>query len=1054
MDFETGDGLIGLKESLSAHAEATEWPTSDLDPDEYARDNDLTVDSLRDPWPDCIDHRLLATISPLVQDGGLFEVEGLPECLFREVIPAPEQLQMSAPSLKLIQEVCKSVAEPEVAGLMAELRSAVSSEPKPVSKFEVPVLRTDHETDCRQLARRIALFRDDHLADHRLPLHPVNDEMGESVEFSAKAKRGDEAVMKGVEGESLEMTRGTFLFLSQCLKTDRAEADIRAFLDEAYTYKGVRSREHLTPPLSPQLQPSDEYYIPDPETCELPIPSSSSSAALAAELDAAESNILKDDIQFWATAVSQQIPSPERYNDLDIPAMLKAGDLSAPSPFSSPHPPPRSLKMDVPLLPNSSNTKDEHPHPTRVLTAEDLAQAKTFIDSSDTLSAGPGDRSDEQFAEFLRAQAAAVARAAEQEKLQPLDGTLRMPVRVMDFSLPAPEWGACCACSPADMFRWIQKATDTVWQSPRWPANKLAEQAMVWRPLAHMDRAVAAREGISCDARVLGGFVGVPGEEEVWRSEDLVEKNRGLVFRRPRDDCDSEVDVEEEMYEGWESPGVSEVPIGRPYQPEIYQPEKQPRQLLLDEPSRTQLTPSSLDSPSMPDVHHSRLYQPELHQPEKQRRLLLDEPPRTRPTPSSDNMALQSLRTPTAQTQTPVPPLQDLSTLWRARKRTLDEMEQQRRPTPEPTNLLAGFLGQHVDSAPLIQNFIQITTAHKKPKLTNSSFFGTPTPAAAPPTKLNKEEAARLMPPPPKPVLAFSPEITPPAIPPKVIVSHHLTKEIVHHIKTALPTLVLIERDYSIHPPTNNIPMDEADLTISPATGLLFTTMVHLRQRPAPIPGSTTPPIFRHLLTTVAARYERLVVLVCEATKHSDTVNPLSQSDAKALAEAQGLAAGTPGVQLLYVGGGYRTMGRWAAHVICAHAHEAAAEQKLVLAVETGWEVFLRRAGMNAYAAQVALGRLKVPDGEAAMGGGGGRRYGLPLLVGMEAEEREEVLGAALGGTRVLERVGRVVDGGWGRGGGLVGYRGGAPAGGYGGVGGRGAHGVGASPGGYRGMGM
>lgn len=794
------------------------------------------------------------------------------------------------------------------------------------------------------------------------------------------------------------------------------------------TAQQVRSREHLTPPLSPQPPPSEEYFVPDDETCEIPVSSSDKDAALAAELEATESHIFQDDIQFWATAVSQQIPSPERYNDLDIAAMIKAGDLSGPSPFSSPKPPPRNLKMDVPLLPNSSNSKDETP-PTQILTAADLAQAKAFIDSSDTVSAGPGDH-DEQFAEFLRSKAAAIMRWAEQEKLQPLDGTLRMPVRVMDFSVPAPEWGAC-PWKPADMFRWIQKGTDTVWQSPKWPANKLAEQAMVWRPLAHMDKMVAVEERVECEPRLFNMFLGRPSEDELMISEDLVEKNQGLVFRRPRDDCDSEIDAEEDLYQ-------------------------------------------SLDSSDMREVHQGRLSQPGLSQPdlyrqEKQHRLTLDEPPNSRVTPSSDTMPLQSLRLPPPRTPTP---REDLSALLKARKRSLDEMEQQRRPRIASTNILSGFLEQHVDSAPLISNFIQISNAHKKPKLTNNSFFGSPTPPTASPatlaTKRSKEEAARLMPPPPKPVPAFSPPIVPPAIAPKVIVSFALSKHLIQHIKTALPTLTLIERNYTAHPPTDNTPMDEADMTISPATGLLFTTMVKLRQKALPGSAGTgrSNNPFHHLLTTVASRYERLVVLVSEGNKHSETMSPLSRSDAKALAEAQGLAtaaaAADTDVQLLYVGGGVETLARWAAHVVCRHAHEAAGEQRLVLAVETGWELFLRRAGMNAYAAQVSLGRLKVPDGQPAMGGAGGRRYGLPLLVGMSGEERARELGAALGGTRVLERVGRVVGGGWrprgGGGGEVQAYGAGDPRGGYGGAGAAGAsrlaYGVGASPQGYRGMGM
>jgi len=85
--------------------------------------------------------------------------------------------------------------------------------------------------------------------------------------------------------------------------------------------------------------------------------------------------------------------------------------------------------------------------------------------------------------------------------------------------------------------------------------------------------------------------------------------------------------------------------------------------------------------------------------------------------------------------------------------------------------------------------------------------------------------------------------------------------------------------------------------------------------------------------------------------------------------------------------------------------------QDLLLPMETNWELFLRRAGMNAYAAQVALGVLKVPDGEPAMGGA--QLHGLPLFVMMHPEERVSALESAMGGRILLDRVSGILDEPW-----------------------------------------
>jgi hypothetical protein len=329
-------------------------------------------------------------------------------------------------------------------------------------------------------------------------------------------------------------------------------------------------------------------------------------------------------------------------------------------------------------------------------------------------------------------------------------------------------------------------------------------------------------------------------------------------------------------------------------------------------------------------------------------------------------------------------------------------------------------MSDYTDFAPLLDNFAEMNFP-KKQKLTHSSFFAPP--VTTPPfARLKDDEAAKLMPPPPKPVPALAPDITPPEPPPRIVVSSTTSKLITLQLEKLLPGIVLITRDYDKHRPSIWVPgarspnLDEADIVVSPATGILMTTMIELRQRA--LPGQTIGNhsiSFCRIVENVAVRHERLVVLVSEGNKHSETANPLCQSDARALAEFHGFAAGlqTCDVQAVYVGGGVETLAKWVAAKICEYANEAVAVRDMLLPVETFWEVFLRRAGMNVYAAQVVLGRLKVPDNRPAVGGGRGQVFGLPLFVMMSPRERIRLFEGLFGGRRVLERVSEAIDECW-----------------------------------------
>jgi len=260
--FRTGDDVIALKESL---------PYSDPDPDpdadesirsrpreadEYARWNGLTVDTfLDDPWEEAtapVDNGediISATLDHYLEPGCLFELdEDLQECLFRAIIPTPEQPDLSAGSLRLIQEACKTSKEHEVWALMEELCFLETSEQKRL-KLEPPLLATDHDRDCRRVAHKLKALAQAPVSSHGLSPIPTEAGSGEGLEFSDAEKKGDAELMEAFGKETLEVTRESLLFLVESLRTEWTDGDRQDLFESVSTYKGVWAP---TPPISCQ----------------------------------------------------------------------------------------------------------------------------------------------------------------------------------------------------------------------------------------------------------------------------------------------------------------------------------------------------------------------------------------------------------------------------------------------------------------------------------------------------------------------------------------------------------------------------------------------------------------------------------------------------------------------------------------------------------------------------------------------------------------------------------------------------------------------------------
>ena len=677
----------------------------------------------------------------------------------------------------------------------------------------------------------------------------------------------------------------------------------------------------LTPPIVSDLEPSC-YFIPSPETCHFPIPSDSSSS-LNAELKDVEEVFFG---QVNDDSILSSSPLPSALLPVSSPPLH---EFLLPRPDSVR---PDDLKLELPLLCN------EPANDAALVDPLEMGQVIKSVPQSDVDDTSKATETIESAIKIeLESAETRVMRSIEQEQLDPEDARARVPVPVMDFSIPEPEWTRLRSDANA-LFNYIREVNASAFNIPKWPTNRRAEDKMRWLPLATGAGRISTDEKPDIDDGILERFLVCPSDSEMITRRDCV----------------------------WRRPGIT---------------------TLLDN-----------ESDDEEDV------QPILAEVE----------------PESELMAAvrerKNLMTQGAGSQATVLRLQ-------ASQEGFTQMSRKRFPGDfdnEPP-ILAG--DDSAAATTLLENFMNLH-ARKKPKFIRSPFFTKVEEEATKPTdharlpRIAEETPAGPLTAPPS---AQIPSVKAPSAPVKVMTSMHLQPETARGLEHLMPSVSVVQRDYSAHNTSVWHPGSvcrsevipalaiEADITVSPVTGLLITTMIKVRQRP--IPGADGRSMLRVQIEKVSLRYERLIILVSEGNSN-DTMADMSPSAVTAFVELQGFIDSLDtSTSMYYVAGGDKALMSWVASLICRYSHEALGVQHFLYPDETYWELFLRQAGMNVYAAQVISGILKPPDDslEAARSG----KYGLPGFIKMSAEDRVARFAPVLGGRRVLDRVSQVIDGSW-----------------------------------------
>jgi len=251
-------------------------------------------------------------------------------------------------------------------------------------------------------------------------------------------------------------------------------------------------------------------------------------------------------------------------------------------------------------------------------------------------------------------------------------------------------------------------------------------------------------------------------------------------------------------------------------------------------------------------------------------------------------------------------------------------------------------------------------------------------------------------------------------------------RTLIIELKHLYTDLSFIERDFStLKPPLCN----EADIITSPSTGLILTTLQKIKQKP--LPGQETLYYgIKERLIDLSVRYEHLIVLVTESSSVSGVTRHLDDNDCVALSEMMGFVAVLDAdVQVLYVPGGNKELAIWTVYCIAQFRFDFAVsigrsdwkQEPRLIEDETLWEQFLRRAGLNAFAAQAVLAELREPDELCQSTGGevsssesasSADTY-LRAFLRMPPDDRIRRFEMLLGGRKVLTRVNQALEQKW-----------------------------------------
>ena len=660
------------------------------------------------------------------------------------------------------------------------------------------------------------------------------------------------------------------------------------------------------------------------------------------------------------------LPETESLGDIYSPLKGIKDPPSSPPPFRQR---PRDLKVDVPLSPPHS----DRPPPWKRKSVTFSETLPDLIPELPPPIARPENISSDDVNAFIQETIKPIAlkaeRAIEQEQLQEADTVLRIPVPVMDFSLPIAPWTVKSHVPKAynedkEMKNTLTEMKALHFSKHGWPTSAQAERELKWAPFPVALGKVDTNESIPDDGSV-EEYILPPERVDIatltWKPDGL------RIFDEL---ADSDVELEEGDF------------------------------------------PEAKDLNSLVRKRKLELEEEGLVSPQSDGYM------------EADDDRLQSKQKAVVTVMEP----SDIAN--KTAKETTSKCTKQE-----------DFFDNSFSALGALEDYMNIRKGHlTRRKLTSDHYF-TKTCQLSEPSKPNElrppESEYQINLPVPSPLTADLPSpvltVSTPCwfiISAPFLANRRLSRQVQH----LYPSAEFIDRDFNLHQQDNlqqrsqskvnarkidfETIADEADMLLCPSTGLIWTSLQMIKQRS--LPGQISRSAVRERILRTSPRYERLLVLVSQ----NRNTNPKSDistgaqffddDDGTAFAEFTAFCSNLPDeVQTLFVAGGEEDLARWIVAAMAKHGMSADQGIKL-LQDETLWEVFLRRAGLNAFAAQAILARLKAPDqNEVDTVDTQETNFGLTAFVKMSVEERYTQFETLLGGRRLLGRVSQVLDASW-----------------------------------------
>ncbi|KAF3043972.1 hypothetical protein E8E12_002913 [Didymella heteroderae] len=861
-------------------------------------------------------------------------------------------------------------------------------------KLELPILQTDAELDMLNFGTRIDPdFKD---LRTRLPSEDLDEENDEGFGWPAKYSAYPLQCDAKIKSEKLAMTRDALTLLQDAVKDDFSTQDREELMVEETKRKSHLVPRHLTPPLLP-LSPPVTPYIPSSPANQLPvIPESSDS--ITAEAKALEQQIMAKDSLIRRHSGS----SDSMLLDVaDLDALFDAQDEQAVSPIF-----PDRITAVLKSKRKADELRVEGPLTPPILSDSPMKKLKSvtfsnMIQVGDSVQPWSGDNpssdshsATEELIKEIEPIVKEANRKVENEKLTGADTISRVDIPVLDFALPVAPWDEY---SQRKEQKRRPDITELEAQTRFLQCVKRDDlkSATVWRGVSDIDLRwgwfASPSSTIKLNEKLHGEieFSKIQAElktgniatstNEVWKKDGL------RVLNEEEDDGEDDIEVAEFEDRNDMEALVRKRRLELQEYEEILETQRKGRQAAAVWEKRY----GSPQQQALPA--HSQ------------------DPPRARH--ASQQSRLQESTVP------------------------LSQLKPAEKHKNTPTELMFGgfsastalhkFMetqGKAIKSAettaqmhtPAADPAQTISTHNKAPSVKSSLLI-----AQKPDCKLEDPSHQMSVPAPPLDL--------PPS---SFIVSSSLLQRrpFLKQIESLHPKAEFIYRDYNLR----HSAATEADIILSPSTGVLLTTLQQIKQ--APLPGQAARSLVKERMMVLQARYERLIVLVSESLREdSGFARPEDARDKDTLMDLEVFAEKLGGEVLVsFVRGGEHMLARGVVENMAKyglpHGGEDIGDIKL-FDVETTWEVFLRRAGFNPFAAQIILASLKVPTimplpdlarGLAMISPTSAyapqktvETAGLPVFLLMERQDRIKHFQAIMGGRRILDRVSALLDRRW-----------------------------------------